>query len=39
MSQEKEQSVLKDALNSIKETVNDSKTLSTTHQDKQDLLN
>lgn len=40
MSQEKEQSVLKDALNSIKETLNDSKTLSTTtHQDKQDLLN
>lgn len=40
MSQEKEQSVLKDALNSIKETFNDSKTLSTTtHQDKQDLLN
>lgn len=40
MSQEKEQSVLKDVLNSIKETVNDSKTLSTTtHQDKQDLLN
>lgn len=39
-SQEKEQSVLKDALNSIKETLNDSKTLSTTtHQDKQDLLN
>ena len=40
MSQEKEQSVLKDVLNSIKETFNDSKTLSTTtHQDKQDLLN
>lgn len=39
MSQEKEQSVLSDILNSIKETVNDSKTLSTTHQDKQDLLN
>lgn len=39
MSQEKEQTVLSDILNSIKETVNDSKTLSTTHQDKQDLLN
>lgn len=40
MSQEKEQSVLRDIVNSIKETVNDSKTLSTTtHQDKQDLLN
>lgn len=39
MSQEKTQSILNDAINSIKETVNDSKTLSTTHQDKQDLLN
>ncbi len=39
MSQEKTQSVLKDVLNSIKETLNDSNTLSTTHQDKQDLLN
>ena len=39
-SQEKTQSVLLDALGSIKETLNDSKTLSTaTHQDKQDLLN
>lgn len=39
MSQEKTQSILNDVINSIKETVNDSKTLSTTHQDKQDLLN
>ena len=38
-SQEKTQSVLSDVLNSLKETLNDSKTLSTTHQDKQDLLN
>lgn len=40
MSQEKKQAVLLDTLGSIKETLDDSKTLSTaTHQDKQDLLN
>ena len=39
-SQEETKSVLLDALASVKETINDSKTLSTaTHQDKQDLLN
>ena len=40
MSQEKKQAVLLDTLGSIKEIINDSKTLSTaTHQDKQDLFN
>lgn len=39
-SQEETKSVLSDVLDSLDETLNDSKTLSTaTHQDKQDLLN